>query len=204
RVNNLETEKLKLELSQLKAQLQPHFFFNTVNNMYALSVQHSPQTPKMIKDLSGVMRYILYDARNERVFLHQEIDFIKSYISLENMRHGKENIIDLVVQGKTDNIRVEPLLFLPFVENTFKHALHADIPEKWVKLVLTVDDDELVFQATNPRVPVSMQPDTNRGGIGLSNIRKRLELLFPQRHELAIHDEANTFTVILTINLKHD
>lgn len=204
RVNTLETEKLKLELSQLKAQLQPHFFFNTINNMYALSVQHSPQTPKMINDLSGIMRYILYDARNERVPLQQEIDFIKSYISLENKRHSEENIIELVVQGKTKNINVEPLLFLPFIENTFKHALHADMPDKWVKLVFTVDHDELVFQSTNPSLPKHMRPKQNSGGIGLSNITKRLELLYPGRHELVIYDEANTFTVILTIRLRHD
>jgi two-component system LytT family sensor kinase len=204
RVNTLETEKLKLELSQLKAQLQPHFFFNTINNMYALSVQHSPRTPKMINDLSGIMRYILYDARNERVPLQQEIDFIKSLISLENIRHSEENIIELVIQGETKNISVDPLLFLPFIENTFKHALHADMPEKWVKLILTVDDDELVFQATNPSIPKSVRPKHSSGGIGLSNIRKRLELLFPGRHELVIYDEAHTFTVILTISLKHD
>jgi two-component system LytT family sensor kinase len=204
KVNALQTEKLKLELSQLKAQLQPHFFFNTINNMYALSVQHSPQTPKMINDLSGIMRHILYEARNERVPLQQEIDFIKSYISLENIRHNEENIIELVVQGETENISVEPLLFLPFIENTFKHALHADMAEKWVKLVLTVDEDELVFQATNPRMPKGLRVDHRSGGIGLSNIRKRLELLYPGRHELVILDEACTFTVILTISLKHD
>jgi two-component system LytT family sensor kinase len=204
RINTLETEKLKLELSQLKSQLQPHFFFNTINNMYALSVQHSPHTPQMINDLSGIMRYILYDARNERVPLEQEIEFVRSFISLENIRHSEENVIELVVQGKTKNISVEPLLFLPFIENTFKHALHADMPEKWVKLVLTIDDDELVFQATNPSMPRSMRPKHSSGGIGLSNIRKRLELLYPGMHELVIHDEARTFTVILTISLKHD
>jgi two-component system, LytTR family, sensor kinase len=204
RVNNLETQKLNLELSQLKAQLQPHFFFNTINNMYALSLQHSPQTPKMINDLSGTMRYILYDARNEQVLLQQEIDFIKSFINLENIRHKEDNIIELVVQGETKNISVEPLLFLPFIENSFKHSLHADMPDKWVKLVLTVDENELVFQATNPKMPKSMQPEQSRGGIGLSNIGKRLELLYPKRHELVILDEAHTFTVILTISLKHD
>jgi two-component system, LytTR family, sensor kinase len=204
RVNTLETEKLKLELNQLKAQLQPHFFFNTINNLYSLSILHSPKTPKMISDLSGIMRYMLYDARNDRVPLQQEIDFIKSFISLENLRHAEENIVELVVQGDTREISIEPLLFLPFIENTFKHALLADMSEKWVKLVLTVDENELVFQATNPKVPKSREPDHHPGGIGLSNIGKRLELLYPGRHELVIHDEENIFTVILTISLKHD
>src|SRR6202012_3576294 len=109
-LSTLENEKLKFELNQLKTQLQPHFFFNTINNLYTLSVQNSPQTPKMINDLSGIMRYILYDARNEQVPLQQEVDFIKSYINLENIRHNEKNIVGLVVQGNTDGIRIEPLL----------------------------------------------------------------------------------------------
>jgi sensor histidine kinase YesM len=200
----IENEKLKLELNQLKTQLQPHFFFNTINNLYTLSVQASPQTPKMINDLGGIMRYILYDARNEQVPLQQEVDFIKSYINLENIRHSEKNIVELVVQGNTENIRIEPLLFLPVIENTFKHALHADIPEKWVKLVLAADEDELIFQAVNPKSYERRTRIENGGGIGLPNIRKRLELLYPGMHELVIHDEAHTFTVILMIRLKHD
>jgi len=200
----IENEKLRLELNQLKTQLQPHFFFNTINNLYTLSMQNSPQAPKMIHDLSGIMRYILYDARNEQVPLQQEVDFIKSYINLENIRHNEKNTVELVVQGNTDGIRIEPLLFLPVIENTFKHALHADMPEKWVRLILAADEDELIFQAANPKSNERNTCIENGGGIGLPNIRKRLELLYPGRHELVIHDEAHTFTVILTIRLKHD
>jgi two-component system LytT family sensor kinase len=203
-LSTMENEKLKLELNQLKTQLQPHFFFNTINNLYTLSVQNSPQAPKMINDLSGIMRYILYDARNEQVPLQQEVDFIKSYINLENIRHNEKNIVELLVQGNTDGIRIEPLLFLPVIENTFKHALRADMPEKWVRLVLAADEDELIFQAVNPKANEHKTCVENGGGIGLPNIRKRLELLYPGRHELLIHDEAHTFTVILTISLKHD
>jgi sensor histidine kinase YesM len=203
-LSTIENEKLKLELNQLKAQLQPHFFFNTINNLYALSVQNSPQTPKMIHHLSDIMRYILYDARNEQVFLQQELDFIKSYLDLENIRHSEKDIIELVVQGDTNGIKIEPLLFLPIIENTFKHALHADMPGKWVSLVLAVDETELIFQATNPKSPQREPRNGDNGGIGLSNIRKRLNLLYPGRHELVIHDEAHKFTVILTISLKYD
>jgi len=203
-LSTIENEKLKLELNQLKTQLQPHFFFNTINNMYSLSLQHSPQTPKMINHLSGIMRYILYDARSEQVPLQQEIEFIKSYISLENIRHDEKDTISFITQGGTQHTKIAPLLFLPVIENTFKHALHTAIPEKWVKLVLAVYEDELVFQAVNPKVPESKMQDENRGGIGLANLRKRLQLLYAGRHELAIHDEAHTFTVILTIRLTHD
>ena len=201
-LSTLENEKLKLELTQLKSQVQPHFFFNTINNLYSLSVQNSPKTPLMINDLSGIMRYMLYDTRNEKVPLQQEVEFIKSYIGLENLRHDKAEIIDFAVQGDIESIEIEPLLFLPLIENTFKHALHLDIPDKWVKLVLAVYDDELVFQTSNPKPLDNNKYDRSRSGIGLTNVRKRLDLLYPGRHELVIHDEADIFTVNLTIHLK--
>jgi two-component system, LytTR family, sensor kinase len=196
----LETEKLKLELNHLKSQIQPHFFFNTLNNMYSLSVQNSPKTPRMITDLSAIMRYVLYETRNEKVSLEQEVNFIKSYINLENLRHDQPGIIDFSVQGNTGNIEIEPLLFLPLIENTFKHALHENIPDKWVKLVLAVDNDELIFQTSNPRPETSLR-DKTKSGIGLANVKKRLELLYPGKHELIIHDEAGHFTVTLIIHL---
>lgn len=200
----LETEKLKLELNQLKSQVHPHFFFNTINNMYSLSVQKSPKTPLMIKDLSAIMRYMLYDTSREKVLLQQEIDFINSYISLENLRHTQANIIDFAVQGDTSGIKIEPLLFLPLIENTFKHALHEDITDKWVKLALVVNGDEVIFQTTNPRAQTKFADYTTGSGIGLENVRKRLGLLYPGRHELLIDDEGDTFTANLTIRLKHD
>ncbi len=201
-LSTIETEKLKLELKHLKSQVQPHFFFNTINNMYSLSVQNSPKTPLMINDLSGIMRYMLYDTRNEKVPLRQEVEFIKSYISLENLRHDQINVIDFAVQGAISNIDIEPLLFLPLIENTFKHALHKDITDKWVKLILAVDDDELIFQTSNPKPPPNNGYDKLRSGIGLMNVQKRLELLYPGRHELVIHNEDDIFMVNLTILLK--
>ncbi len=197
----LENEKLKLELNQLKSQIHPHFFFNTINNMYSLSVQNSPKTPLMIKDLSGIMRYMLYDTNREKVLLQQEVDFINSYISLENLRHTQSNIIDFAIQGDITGVKIEPLLFLPLVENTFKHALHEDISNKWVKLVLAFDEEELVFQTSNPKVVKKYNNEKMQSGIGLENVRKRLHLLYPNRHELLIHDEGGIFTVDLTIRL---
>lgn len=198
----LETEKLKLELRHLKSQVQPHFFFNTLNNMYSLSVQNSPKTPEMITDLSAIMRYVLYETHNEKVSLQQEVSFIKSYISLENLRHDQSNIIDLSIQGDTDEIEIEPLLFLPLIENTFKHALHKDISDKWVKLVLSVDEDELIFQTSNPTLPANKINDKLQGGIGLMNVKQRLKLLYPDKHDLIIHNDENSFTVTLVILYK--
>jgi two-component system LytT family sensor kinase len=197
----LTNEKLKMELSHLKAQVQPHFFFNTLNNMYALSVQGSLKTPDMIADLSAIMRYVLYNTEREKVSLQQEVDFIKSYIDLENLRHNNNDSIEFSVQGDISNTKIEPLIFLPLIENTFKHSLQKDIADKWVKLILTVDDDELVFQTSNPKFkpePVN----ENEGGIGLKNVHKRLQLLYPQKHNINIHDESDIFTVTLAITFK--
>jgi len=200
RVITLETEKLKLELNLLKSQVQPHFFFNTLNNLYSLSIQTSPLAPKMITDLSQIMRYVLYETRHDKVSLRQEVNFIKSYINLENLRHD-QSVIDFSIQGNIESTIIEPLLFLPLIENTFKHALHNNIPEKSVKLILSVDNDELIFQTTNPKPLLSSTKDEVYTGIGLTNVQKRLQLLYPGQHELVIHEEDGNFTVTLIIHL---
>lgn len=198
----VETEKLKLELNQLKTQIQPHFFFNTLNNMYSLSIQSSPETARMITALSSIMRYVLYDSSHGKVKLEQEVKFIRSYIHLENLRHTEANLIDFIIQGDIDHIMIEPLLFMPLIENTFKHALHRDTDNKSVKLVLSVDENELIFQTSNQKVLQGDEKHKLYGGIGLTNVRKRLQLLYPRRHELVIHQEDNNFIVTLLINLK--
>ena len=200
-LSTLETEKLRLELKHLKSQVQPHFFFNTLNNMYSLSIQGSSKTPQMISNLSGIMRYVLYDTSNEKVSLMQEVEFIKSYISLENLRHTETNLIDFSVQGNLQHIEIEPLLFLPLIENTFKHALAKDLPGKWVKLVLAVDEGELIFQTSNPKQTKHESCDKSKSGIGLLNVKKRMKLLYPNRHEIVIHDDDDIYSVTLIIRI---
>lgn len=199
----LETEKLKLELIHLKSQVQPHFFFNTLNNLYALSVKGSVKTSAMIASLSIIMRYVLYETDREKVPLEREINFITSYVQLEKIRHDEPSLIEFAVQGDPAFVEIEPLLFLPLIENAFKHALQKDIPGKYVKMAMVIDDDELVFQISNPRqtIPVNQQVPMG-GGIGLKNVKKRLELLYTGNYQLEIDAGGNTFNVILTIKLK--
>lgn len=200
-LTTVETEKLKLELNQLKSQIQPHFFFNTLNNMYALSVQKSPETPQMIKSLSSIMRYVLYESNQDKVTLQKEVDFINGYIQLESFRHTPSNLIEFSIQGDISQLMIEPLLFMPLIENTFKHVLHQNIADKRIKLVLSVDEKELIFQTSNPLI--SLDKTSNElGGIGLKNVRKRLNLLYANRHELTIFEEDNSFIVTLVINLE--
>jgi two-component system LytT family sensor kinase len=199
-LTNAETDKLKLELNQLKSQIQPHFFFNTLNNMYALSVQKSPDTPQMIKDLSSIMRYVLYEGNQEKVSLTKEVDFIRSYIQLEGFRHTPSDLIEFSTQGDISQVMIEPLIFMPLIENTFKHVLRQNTTDKWIKLVLSVDEKELIFQTSNPLISKTTTASTY-GGIGLQNVSKRLQLLYPSRHELTVFEEDDTFVVTLVIDL---
>lgn len=190
----LQADKWRLELEGLRAQVQPHFFFNTLNNLYALSLQGSPRTPVMIAHLSGIMRYVLYEAQSSQVPLAKEIAFLHSFIDLERIRHDNEDGIRFLVQGTPEGRLIEPLLLLPLVENCFKHGLQQGNP---VELLLQVSDAELVFQTSNakPATGAGSAP----GGIGLQNVRKRLELLYPGRHQLDVLEESGRFTVTLTL-----
>lgn len=198
-LQTVKTEKLQLELDQLKAQIQPHFFFNTLNNIYSLSVHQSKDTPRMIEGLSAIMRYVLYDCSQEKVSLEKEVAFLNNYVALEKLRHPGKELIELNIQGEVSGIFIEPLLLMPLVENSFKYGLYNQLPEKWVRLVLSVDEEELIFQASNVQVPDAAREATDYGGIGLKNLRKRLKLLYPGSHELTIYDERGIFTVTLIL-----
>ena len=199
-VDQLQSDKLRLELDQLKSQIQPHFFFNTLNNLYALSLQGSPRTSVSIANLSGIMRYVLYEAREERVLLAKEIAFMHSYLELERIRHNDDSVIQFGVQGNPNGIMIEPLLFLPLIENCFKHSLQYKIPGNQVQIMMTIDEEEIIFQTSNL---VASQQDTpsKESGIGLYNVRKRLELLYPNRHQLLTTREDSRFFATLSIQL---
>ncbi|RYY64282.1 MAG: histidine kinase [Chitinophagaceae bacterium] len=196
-LERLQADKWRLELEGLKAQVQPHFFFNTLNNLYALSLQGSPRTPVMIAHLSGIMRYVLYEAQSTQVPLSKEIAFLQSFIDLEKIRHSNEDDIRFAVQGQPEGRLIEPLLLLPLVENCFKHSLQQRIPGNRVELLLQVTEGELVFQTSN--LKAAPAAPSGPGGIGLQNVRKRLELLYPGRHSLDVLDESGRFTVTLTL-----
>lgn len=201
-VDQLQSDKLRLELDQLKSQIQPHFFFNTLNNLYALSLQGSPQTSVSIANLSSIMRYVLYEAREEKVLLAKEIAFMHSYLELERIRHSDERLIQFGVQGNPNGILIEPLLFLPLIENCFKHSLQHKIPGNQVQILMTIDEEEITFQTTNLKVATE-QKSKQDGGIGLHNVKKRLELLYPGKHQLLTTDEDSKFIATLTLQINN-
>lgn len=187
-------EKQQAELSFLRSQINPHFLFNSLNNIYALVYHKNEQSLHAIQKLSGLLRYILY-AREEQVPVQKELEYIQNYIDLELMRYDKPGVVDLQT-GTVNNLNIAPLLLLPFVENAFKHGnLQAAQP---VSIHCSSKGRILSFCVKN--VKANKQQDA-AGGVGLSNIRRRLELLYPQKHELKIEDGAQHFTILLNITL---
>lgn len=201
---NMEKEKLEAELKFLKAQIHPHFLFNTLNNLYALTLKKSDKAPEVVLRLSGMVNYMLYDATTPRVSLDQEIESIHNYIALERIRYGTDLDIFFEISGTTNGVEIAPLLLLPFVENSFKHGISDSIQDKWIAINLRISEGQLTFQVENSR---NTEQDRARlqampGGIGLTNVRRRLDLLYSERHELRIREEESAFLVLLKLDLR--
>jgi len=192
----LKEQKLLTELSYLKAQLHPHFFFNTMNNIYSLALKQSADTAPLVAKLADMMRYILYEAEQPKVPLQKEIQFLTNYIDAEKIRQHSNNSISFDVQGLQPHTRIEPLLFLPFIENAFKHGLHDETGNGLVQVVICETDNELILQVNNSKPqPVKERPK----GIGVQNATRRLNLLYPGRYTLNIKEDANTYQLNLSL-----
>lgn len=196
----LQKENLQLELKALKAQVNPHFLFNTLNNIYALALQKSEETPGMLLKLSSMMRYLLYECNVPQVALEKEVQFINDYIELEKIRHGKNVRIHFSHSGNAGDSEIAPLLLIPFIENSFKHGVNAQIGKGWVDIALNTADKKLSLSVVNSMM------DNHNGfphakGIGLENVKKRLDLLYPGKHTLNIEPKDEKFSVSLAIDL---
>lgn len=205
----LAKEKTKAELQLLKAQVHPHFLFNTLNNIYYFALTNSTQAPVMIKKLSGMLHYILNECDQPLVPLEKEIKMIRDYMALEKIRYAEQMQMTIDIEDDHDNKMIAPLLLIPFVENSFKHGASKMITEPWVKLYIYIENNRLHFTIRNSKPPpnepaISKACLPNRqGNIGLKNVRKRLELLYPGTHELDIVSEPGSFAVYLIVQL-HD
>lgn len=198
----IEREKMSAELSFLKSQVNPHFLFNSLNSIYALSEQKSQRTGEAILLLSSLMRYMLYDSNTGKTEISKEIDCIENYIKLQRLRISSRDSINiqLHVTGRDLKVFIEPLILLPFIENAFKHGVSYNQKSE-VLIHLTVHPDliELHVRNTKKSTPVPENPSTTDSGIGLVNIKRRLELLYPSRHSLVISDDKEYFTIHLNI-----
>ncbi|RPD49646.1 histidine kinase [Hymenobacter sediminis] len=201
RRRHLEKDHLALQLEQLKSQLQPHFLFNTLNSIYGLSLAGSPETPRFILLLSELMRYVLYDSGKEYIGLPEEVAFLENYFEMEQRKYPGAQI-QLTTQGPTAGVQVPPLLLLPLVENSFKHGRHHFSDQASVQATLSSQPGRLHFRIENDMLPEAPTPATKRsGGIGLVNIRQRLQLYYPGAHELHLMEHNGRYRAELTLTL---
>lgn len=197
---DLEKRNLQSELSFLKSQINPHFLFNTLNNLYALSLKKSDKAPELVLRLSAMMRYMLYECNEKMVPLQKEISYMENYLALEQIRYGDKAQIALhYPQPLPQSVEVPPLLFIPFLENAFKHGLSNSIEEGYVWIELQIEEKKLNFRIENSKSSEPKGELYHQGGIGLSNVRRRLELLYPKRHQLQIMEDPSSYQVLLTL-----
>jgi two-component system, LytTR family, sensor kinase len=198
RVKEIEAEKVQAELSFLKAQINPHFLFNTLNNIYSLAIAKSDTTPAAIVKLSDIMRYLTDDASAQFVSLANEIACISNYIELQKLRLNEKTTIDYLVTGNIEGKFIPPLILMTFVENVFKYGVSAH-EVTIIRVHIRAHQNELEFFSEN-RV-ISVSADEKSTGIGIENTRKRLTHLYPGRHHLEIKSENGLYTVKLKIEL---
>ncbi|UCG27155.1 MAG: histidine kinase [Bacteroidales bacterium] len=197
-----EKQKLEAELVALKAQVNPHFMFNTLNNIYSLSLDKSEKAPAMILKLSDLMSYTLYDCKEEKVDISEEIRFVENYFELEKVRLDDNVKIDLEVSGNIPNIKIAPLLFIPFIENAFKHGINTEPRDPFIRVLFDFGKkDHFIFRIENRKIKGAENGNRNPEGIGITNSRKRLNLLYPGKHRLDITNNQDIFMVELEIEL---
>ncbi len=196
----LENEKLNAELNYLKAQINPHFLFNTLHNLNYLTQVKSDQATEVIIKLSNIMRYMIYDSNKSEVALHREIDYIRDYLDLEGIRLNNQFDIEFDISEVNKEIEIAPLILIPFVENAFKHGVSDKYPDSWVKIKLSSTRDELVVNIKNS-VFEPVQKEAEHSGFGLENVKKRLALSYPGKFELGVNNEVSQFEVNLKLRL---
>jgi len=197
----LTSAKASAELQLLKAQVHPHFLFNTLNNIYSFTLNASPKAPAMVKKLSGLLQYIIYECNQSTTPLEKELKMIQDYMGLEKVRYGDQMDMQVDIRGDYAGKKIAPLLLIPFVENSFKHGTSKMLSRSWVNLNIIIEDEIFYLMLTNSKPEEYINPAPN-GGIGLTNVQKRLHLLYPGLHKLKMSEEPEHFTVLLEIDLR--
>ena len=199
----LSKENANAELQLLKAQVHPHFLFNTLNNIYSFSLNGSPQAGLLVKKLSGMLSYMIHECEEKFVPLEKELKLIQDYMGLEKVRYGKRLDMQVEIHGDFENKFIAPLLMIPFVENSFKHGTSQMLQHPWIKLEITTVKDQLFFKLSNSKPSLFLANKQNKG-IGLINVKKRLQLLYPGKHQLDVTETEDMFTVNMQILLEEN
>lgn len=196
----LQKENTESQLQLLKAQVHPHFLFNTLNNIYSHTQATAPVASQLVMGLSDMLRYMLYECRQDKVPLSKELKMLQDYMTLEKIRYGNQLELNVDLPQDSENLVIAPLLLLPFAENAFKHGSSHIIDQPWISLSVTIDKKMMKLKVVNGKAS-SPAPTVATSGIGISNVRKRLQLIYPDKHLLEITDEEDVFIVNLKIEL---
>ena len=197
----IENEKLIAELRFLKAQINPHFLFNTLNNLYSLAFMNSPNTTVVIDKLSQMMRYMIYESNHPKIALDKEIAYIQNYISLEKLRLNNEVPISFKIIGNTGGVYIVPLILITFLENAFKHGISNNSKNAWINITLELSGTACVYTVENSKLPEIDEKTKEKSGIGLQNVQRRLALSYPNQYDLEVEDDANHYLVQLNLDL---
>lgn len=197
----LQKQNLRSELKFLKTQINPHFFFNTLNSLYALTLKKSDKAPEIVLKLSEMMRYMLYESNERMIDLTQEINYINNYLELERLRHGDNFQIEFNQTGDAVGHEIAPLMFIPFIENSFKHGIDHELKAGYVKIDLSVKENSLDLSVRNskPSSIHDIKAPKKAGGIGLVNVKRRLKILYPAKHALSIDQSNHEYRVHMNL-----
>ena len=195
----LEKGAVEAELYYLKSQINPHFLFNTLNNIHTLVYKQAPQAPEAVLHLASLMRYMIYESNAPTVPLTKELEYLQDYMSLQQLRYKQNPVVDIKIEGETEACPIAPLLFIHLLENAYKHS-PAQLQPGDIKVRVEIDKDVLTFSVQNPVGRKPAHTFDEPGGIGLPNVRKRLALLYPGQHTLDIHSPGETFAVVVKIH----
>lgn len=200
----LREENTRATLLLLKAQINPHFLFNTLNNIYAYTLTCAPEATGLIYRLRNIFTHMTEEGEQERIPLAREIDLIRHYIALEKVRYDRRLNLQVKINGSPEGKYIAPLLFIPLIENSFKHGCSKTLGESTLKLTMTIDDRQVLFELLNSKPPDTPIPGNHANGIGLSNLRRRLELIYPNNHRFDIDTSADFFSVSLRLTIRCD
>jgi sensor histidine kinase YesM len=199
----LAQENASAELQLLKAQIHPHFLFNTLNNIYSFALSKSVEAPGLVSKLSDTIRYMITDCNTELVDLQKEVKMLQDYIALESVRYGERLRLNIDIDLDDDNIMIAPLLMIPFVENCFKHGTSMMTGKQWIDLKISFTNGRLDFKVANSK-PAQVACAPNKLHIGLANVKKRLTLLYPGKHSLNINTTDTSYAVHMKIQLEKE
>ncbi|QEC40194.1 sensor histidine kinase [Pseudobacter ginsenosidimutans] len=193
---------LQAELNFLKSQLNPHFLFNGLNNLYALSLNNAPQTPEIILGLSNILRYVLYECNADHVLLKRDIEVLKDYIRLEKLRYEERLELNVNISEHGSHWKIAPLLMLPLVENAFKHGAAETVDSPWINIEIFISGDQLILKISNSKPETgNSEGKKQQGRIGIANVQQRLKLLYPGMHSFKWYDEEDCFITELNVPL---